>query len=125
MPNKPARPCPGRGPRWGSCPNLVGGDERYCAECAVYEKAAARGYDKQRGNSGERGYDATWRKVQAMKLARDPLCEEHLKQGQDVAASMVHHIQPIETHPELRLVESNLMSLCNPCHEAKERRWGR
>lgn len=60
-------------------------------------------------------------------MSIDPLCEEHLKQGFDVAATMVHHVKAVETHPELRLVMENLMSLCNSCHEEKEKggRWGR
>ncbi len=72
-------------------------------------------------------YDAAWQRVRAMKLAQDPLCEEHLRQGHDVAVSMVHHIKPIETHPELRLVMENLQSLCTPCHDAAHKggRWGR
>lgn len=127
MPRSAARPCAGRGPRRGLCPNLIRGDQRCCAECMPYERAIVQEYDTRRGNSGERGYDARWQKVRAIKLAQDPLCEQHIKRGQVVAATMVHHIQPVETHPELRLVMDNLMSLCNACHEEIEKkgRWGR
>jgi 5-methylcytosine-specific restriction protein A len=116
MPSKPKKQC-----GYPGCPALTDG-----GRCEEHRQKEIRLYDEQRGNSGKRGYDATWQKLRKMKLAADPLCEEHLKEGQDVAATMVHHIKPIETHPELRLVWDNLMSLCNDCHERKETpiRWG-
>ena len=126
-PYKCARPCPGRGPRRGSCPNLIRGHE-VCPECQVYEKAAAKEYDQQRGSSRQRGYDTQWEKVRDFKASHDPLCEECLKQGYpDRALDVVHHIKPIETHPELRLVMDNLMSLCTAHHEEihKGERWGK
>ncbi|MDO5299951.1 MAG: HNH endonuclease [Clostridia bacterium] len=33
-----------------------------------------------------------------------------------VPATMVHHIKPYQTHPELALDLDNLMSLCDRCH---------
>lgn len=93
-----------------------------------YVKKEIRQYDKKRGTSGERGYDATWQKVREMKANQNPLCEECLKNGIVKPLNKVHHIKPIETHPELRLVMENLMSLCNECHEQiyhKGERWGR
>jgi len=74
-------------------------------------------YDN-RLNSGERGYSNDWQKVRKIKIKQDPLCEICARVDIDRVASIVHHIKPIETHPELRLVMSNLMSLCNDCHEA-------
>ncbi len=128
MPIRPGRPCPGRGPRRGSCPNVIRGPG-VCPACQPYEKAIAKEYDTRRGNSGERGYDAQWQQVREMKLNRDPLCEVHLKRDLiAVAATLVHHIRPIEQHPELRLVMENLMSLCAACHEeihTGKSRWGR
>jgi len=116
-PFKPLKPCSRPG-----CAELT--STRFCPGHARKENEK---YDASRRNSGERGYDAQWQKVRELKLAQDPLCEEHLRQEQVVAATMVHHIKPIETYPELRLVMENLMSLCNPCHEEKEKegRWGR
>lgn len=86
-----------------------------CLACAKKEKQL---YDLQRGNSGERGYDATWTKVRNIYAAEHPLCEEHLKQGIDILLDIVHHIKSVKEYPELRLVEDNLMSLCIKCHEA-------
>ncbi len=118
MPFKSRHPC-----GYPACPNLVTDGAR----CEKHRRKEQVEYDARRENSGERGYDAVWQKVRAMKLNQDPLCEEHLKQNMDVAATMVHHIQPIETHPELRLVMENLMSLCTAHHEEihKGERWGR
>lgn len=117
MPFKSKKPC-----SFPGCPRLTDG-----GRCEQHNRKERIEYDASRGNSGERGYDGQWQKVRAMKLSQDPLCEAHLKQGSVVAATMVHHIKPVETHPELRLVMDNLMSLCNPCHEEVEKagRWRR
>lgn len=127
MPFKPSRPCMGRGPRRGSCPNLIRGPETCCPDCMPFEKAKIRRYDQERGNSGDRGYDAQWQKVRDMKANQDPLCEQCLKESRIVPLDIVHHIKPIETHPELRLAIDNLISLCNAHHEEthKDGRWGR
>jgi 5-methylcytosine-specific restriction endonuclease McrA len=34
-----------------------------------------------------------------------------------------HHIKPYASHPELRLVVSNGLTLCEPCHH-QTRTWG-
>ena len=126
-PYKAGRPCPGKGPRRGGCPNLIKGDQTCCPECKPYEKKAVMRYDKDRGNSGERGYDAQWQRVRNIKANQDPLCEICLLKGLIVPLNVVHHIKPIETHPGLRLVINNLMSLCTQHHEAEHKgeRWGR
>lgn len=117
MPFKSKHPCNKPG-----CNQLT--NSRFCAE---HEKQSKAQYDAQRGSACERGYNYQWFKVRAMKLNMDPLCERHLKQGHDVAAVIVHHLKPIETHPELRLNIDNLQSLCNDCHELqhKSERWKR
>ena len=125
-----SKPCPGKGPRFGLCPNLIKGKKvRLCPECLPYQKKEIRQYDRERGNSGERGYDAQWQKVRDIKAAKNPLCEECLKEGRpDTPLDVVHHIKSIESHPELRLVMDNLMSLCISCHDQiyhKGERWGR
>lgn len=126
MPKSPSRPCPGRGPRRANCSNLISGSQRCCVECLPYDKNSMKEYDRKRGSSAERGYDRRWRKVREIKLSIDPLCEVCLDQGLTTKATMVHHIKPIKTHPELRLVLTNLQSLCNEHHEEleKEGRWG-
>ena len=123
MPYKPARPCPGRGPRRGSCPNLIQGQERCCAECAVHEKQTTREYDRQRDQDEGRQFlhSTVWRKIRDAKLARDPLCERCMQGGRVEAAVLVHHKDRNELHND----PENHESLCNTCHEVehKEDRW--
>jgi 5-methylcytosine-specific restriction enzyme A len=69
-------------------------------------------------NCGERGYDNQWHKVRMLKAKSSPLCELCEQQDIDTPVDVVHHIKSIEEAPELRLVMSNLMSLCRDCHEA-------
>lgn len=53
-----------------------------------------------------------------MALQRDHyLCKNCLRQKKFTAATEVHHLEPIEEHPELALELSNLESLCWDCHE--------
>lgn len=123
MPLKPARPCPGRGPRRNSCPNLVRGIEHYCPECAVYERQSSREYDQLRDQGQGRQFlhSATWRRIRDAKLARDPLCERCMQGGRVKAAVLVHHKDRNERNNE----PENHESLCNPCHEVehREERW--
>ena len=113
-PTKPLRFC-----NWPGCNELGAG--RYCAkhQAEADEKRAgdkAR-HDKTRGNAAERGYNATWQRVRRMKLARSPLCSMCEEQGRIVPAVLVHHVRAISAQGE-RLDPRNLMSLCQPCHEA-------
>ena len=125
MPQAPRRPCSGRGPRRGNCPNLIQRGQYVCGECEPYVKAAIRKYDVQRDKDPQRVFlhSTTWRKMREAKLRRDPLCERHAAKGQAVAATMVHHRDGNELNNE----DENHESLCNPCHEDAEKgkRWGR
>lgn len=81
-----------------------------------------KAYDQHRGSASSRGYDRRWQFIRRVKLANDPLCERCENNGIVEPAEMVHHIQPVSTHPELRLVMSNLMSLSDDCHDIVEGR---
>lgn len=72
-----------------------------------------------RKSSSQRGYDKHWQKVRFLKLSLNPLCEECEKAGIVRGATMVHHIVPISEDSVIRLDMTNLMSLCEPCHDAK------
>ena len=125
MANKPSRPCPGYGPRRGSCPNLVKGKERYCPDCLPYAQAETKEYDKKRDETPERQFlhSTTWRRIRDYKLSKNPLCERCEKQELTVPAVLVHHKDGNELHNH----PVNLESLCNDCHEKehKKERWGR
>ena len=107
MPTKPLKNCSQPG-----CGNLV-----ESGRCEKHRKRNHQRYDETRGNSGDRGYDALWQKVRLMKLSMNPLCQMCEDEGRIVAAKLVHHIKPVENHPELRLYADNLMSLCVMHHE--------
>ncbi len=64
-----------------------------------------------------------WRRTRMAKMNATPLCERCLSEGRTTPAEAVHHIDPLENyiaqpHEMERLAydESNLMSVCNPCH---------
>lgn len=117
MAYKPGRPCPGKGARFRSCPNIIRGNVRYCPECEALNNVESKEYNQKRGSSASRGYDSTWHKVRAIKADVNPLCELCLLKGIERPLAIVHHIKEVEKFPELRLVMSNLMSLCFSCHE--------
>ncbi len=76
---------------------------------------------KQNGNTAERGYDRRWRMLSERVRAEQPLCENCKASGIIRPSKECHHIQPIATHPELRLVRSNIMALCVQCHQKIEK----
>jgi 5-methylcytosine-specific restriction protein A len=115
MPDAPLRPC-----AWAGCPRLTTG--RYCDNHQQHADAQSRswGDGKDRPSRQARGYDARWERVRRAHLRGEPLCRHCLPRA--VPATVVHHIISIEDAPELRLEESNLMSLCRQCHEVTEGR---
>ena len=118
MPSKPKRPCSHPG-----CPRLT--NERFCEEHAKQE---AKRYNRyQRDPASKKRYGRAWRCIRDRYIAAHPLCERCQKKGTLTPAEEVHHSIPLSkggTHDE-----SNLMSLCKPCHSeitAREGgRWGR
>ena len=74
---------------------------------------------RERPSAAKRGYDARWRKIRKIKLAKDPFCEDPYGfHGEIVVpATLVDHIVPLsqgESH-----AMDNLQSLCNSCHQHK------
>jgi 5-methylcytosine-specific restriction endonuclease McrA len=58
-----------------------------------------------------------WEKKRAAILRRDKyLCQECKKYGRTTQAVTVHHIQHLEDRPDLALENTNLVSLCQKCH---------
>jgi 5-methylcytosine-specific restriction protein A len=85
-------------------------------------RQAVRLYDRERGNSAERGYDARWRKYRLWFLQQHPLCVDCLKQGKTVAATVVDHIVPHRGDETLFWATDNHQSMCESHHAAKTRR---
>ena len=94
------------------------GKREPCPRCGI-------GKTKPRRSPKEAGYDQRWRELSERYRAEVPLCEECCKKGMATPAEEVHHIVPVCDAPWLRLVRSNLMSVCVPCHrkmDAERRR---
>ncbi|MGV8832968.1 MAG: HNH endonuclease [Devosia sp.] len=101
---------PQRAPRVCSCGKVVPSGVR--CQCQVArDKARLQAYDKTRPTAAQRGYDGAWRKLRAAYIAAHPVCEICGKPATDV-----DHIQPIATHPHLRLEWTNLRALDHACH---------
>ena len=119
MPFAPAKPCAHQG-----CGALTHG--RYCE---AHAQSQRRRIDEARGSSASRGYGRRWRKARKRFLIANPLCREHEKGGEVVAANEVDHIIPHKGDDDLFWDEDNWQSLCNTCHASKTARedggWGR
>lgn len=57
-----------------------------------------------------------WRKLRALKLMDNPLCEMCEAEGKVIPALDVHHITPILEDIDKAFDYYNLMSLCRKCH---------
>jgi 5-methylcytosine-specific restriction protein A len=102
------------------CGRLTGG--RYCEGHAAEAVEQAKASDRRRGSAASRGYGRKWEKARALFLAEHPLCAEHERRGETVAAGEVDHIVPHRGDLELFWDEGNWQSLCGPCHKAKTAR---
>jgi len=128
-PYKASRPCPGYGPRRGSCRNLIKGKERYCPDCLPYAQAENKKYDKKRDKSPGRQWlhSTRWRKASNLHKVKYPLCVECKRHGKITPVYVTDHIIPHNGNYELFWDQSNWQSLCNFCHEEKHKgeRWGK
>lgn len=107
MAGKLGRPC--AEPR---CPGLVTDQGRYCPAHAEQAKKEAftRKYNQKRNPF----YDtAAWKKCRQAVISANPICEA---QSCTQAATEVHHIENINTRPDLAYTLSNLQALCKRCH---------
>lgn len=61
-----------------------------------------------------------WKNKRERILRRDGyLCRECKRYGKLVPATEVHHVKHADEYPELIWEDSNLVSLCKACHNAK------
>jgi 5-methylcytosine-specific restriction enzyme A len=103
------------------CHELTRG--KYCNEHKDTDQERAkdsnRFYDRFKRNEDTKEFykSIEWQRERQRALKRDKyLCQRCLNSKKIVAADMVHHINPVERYWELRLDISNLISLCNACH---------
>lgn len=105
VPKRPPRICP-------RCRALA-------TDMSAHVQEAHGGYQSTpRPSAARRGYDKTWRRIRAAKLARDPWCEDpyRLHDGL-VLAREVDHIIPRARGGTNE--DENLQSLCRTCHQRK------
>ncbi|HHE4876831.1 HNH endonuclease [Morganella morganii] len=109
MPPRIPRACRKRG-----CAKTTTDRSGYC------EEHRNTGWENhQQGKSRhERGYGTKWDRLRLVVLSRDKhLCQQCLREGRVTEAKTVDHITP-KAHGGTD-AESNLQSLCWPCHYRK------
>lgn len=109
MTQRPNKPCSKPG-----CSALT--RERFCS---LHSEEHAKVYDRKRGSSSERGYDARWRKARSSYLSLHPLCAHCLDANKVMASTVVDHIKPHKGDRNLFWDRSNWQALCAPCHSKK------
>ena len=67
-------------------------------------------------------YGRRWQRVRAAFLREHPLCVEHERKGEYVAATDVDHRVPHRGDQDLFWSAENWQSLCHACHAAKTAR---
>lgn len=107
------------------CKTLISYAESYCDK---HKNDTAKRYDKMRYKTRVdymKFYNTKdWKQARLQQLTRQPLCEMCLLNGITTQATVVHHIKDTKTNWDDRLTESNLESICKPCHESISKgRW--
>jgi len=60
---------------------------------------------------------ALWQRLRGAQLRDQPLCRYCKEMGLTVAATIVDHIKPHRGDRNLAFDQTNLQSLCKPCHD--------
>lgn len=81
-------------------------------QCNFKDKSKRRRFYKTNLSHGLNG-------VRNQVVNRDNIeCQECKRYGKSRTVATVHHCNPLETYPSLRLTTWTLLSLCSKCHEA-------
>ena len=107
MPRIPDHPCSEPG-----CPKLVPRGKKYCPDHAPLHPETVR-------SATQRGYGSAWQRESKRFLKMHPLCEECMKHGRYVLATVVDHIQPHRGNTALFWNPRNWQALCKHCHDVK------
>jgi 5-methylcytosine-specific restriction protein A len=104
------------------CWQAIPGDAKR-GRCEKHRLEDQRAYDRTRPAWLVKFYNSTlWRKTREAVKRESPFCAMHLARGEVAIGGFVDHIQPVRTHPHLKLERSNLQNLCLSCHRSKTRR---
>lgn len=68
-----------------------------------------------KANAREIRSSGRWNRLRRVKLNMHPLCQ-HPDCSPRQPATQVHHIQPVESYPQLAYNLDNLASICVACH---------
>ena len=118
MPARPPKPC-----AWPGC-NLLVMSGSHCvthkpmaeARQAEQLKRANKNYNTRRDESDSFYGTNQWRKFRAHYLKMHPLCVNCQEHNVVEVATVLDHIKPYKTHPELGLDWYNVRPLCRSCH---------
>lgn len=106
---------------YSGCNNLVNMNETCCSEHRVEsDKKRHKCYKVRRKDKEEQAFynSKEWHIVRTNIIARDlGLCKVCLSKNRIRVADVVHHIIELKESRELGLRTSNLLSLCNSCHQ--------
>lgn len=80
------------------------------------------GLHRDRLTRQQRGYDNAWLRLSRHCLLEEPMCRYCAERGIVKIADLSDHIIPVRVRPDLRLVRSNIQSLCHQCHNGIKRR---
>jgi 5-methylcytosine-specific restriction protein A len=111
MPRRCQQPC-----KTAGCSSLIDTGTGYCKRHQDQKPS------ENRPNANQRGYDYQWLKFREAYVFKHPLCVDCLAAGTVTATEEVHHIAKVAQHPELKLVDGNLMALCKSCHSVRTNR---
>lgn len=64
-------------------------------------------------------HSKAWKTLRAKHLRKEPYCRDCMDNGSRTPATDVDHIIPHKGDPRLFFDDSNLQSLCKPCHSRK------
>lgn len=119
------------------CNRLMDVDgNKYCKSCMIKlnkqieknKKEYNKNYNKKRYEEEKELYrfynSKEWKYIRKVVLIRDNYCCCNcLKDGRITKAETVHHKVELKDAWELRLDTTNLVSLCNKCHNKIHNRW--
>lgn len=94
------------------CPNRAPSGKTYC-ELHASEESSSRAWGRTRTSASARGYGHEWRRVRALVLARDIVCQVCRIRPATICDHIVNKARGGSDDP------SNLQGICDGCHKAK------